>query len=361
MNSKATHTVHIKNEDGSVALFPVSPNVVSLRTVPAAKKEVTPVRLVSRRARMGTAVFSLFLMTFTLGGSPLFVGATLSYFRDDEVSRNNIFAAASLAFNLNPGEVTEEISLDESVFLAPKFTPDDATLPIMYRVSAEIVGEPTPLCSQLMANGTTSPFFYTGQLTSLITEPATTTGHGLLEVSLASADGIAAGAQCTVDIVYRGWHQDSLENSGYTDEERDRFTFVYVAPEAEVAPDIVPEPTVTEESVSESEEMPPPAEENPAPVPEPTPAPEPTQEPEQTPVPIVENFSPSGGNSTEPSEPVNDPIPEDGAPEGDDTSSDTENPAPPPETAPENSPAETPPAEAPPVDVPTPEASPATE
>lgn len=362
MSHRATHSVHLQREDGSVSLFPVSPNIVSLRAVSAAKKEVTPVRLVSHRGRIASAAFSLFLMAFTLGGSPVFVGATLSYFRDDEVSRNNIFAAASLAFRLNPGEVTEEISLGESVYLAPKFTPDDETLPIMYRVSAEIVGEATPLCSQLVATGTTSPFFYTGQLTSLVTEPASTTGHGLLEISLASADGIAAGAMCTVDIVYRGWHKDSPENSGYTDEERDRFAFVFVAADVEplVEELVVDEPEV--EAVPENTEPEAPsAEPEPLPIPNPEPSPEPAPEPE------VQNFSPSGGGNSEPSEPTNEPTPQDGAPPGGDSSSDAESTEPPPaeiqtETPPTTATVpDTPSAETPPADVPVPETPPAIE
>ena len=246
-------------------------------------------------------------------------------------------------------EVTEEISLGESVFLEPKFTPDDETLPIMYRVSAEIVGEPTPLCSQLVATGTTSPFFYTGQLTELVTEPASTTGHGLLEVSLASADGVAPGATCTVDIVYRGWHKDSPENSGYTDEERDRFAFVIVAAEEEVAEDVVVDEPAPEPEPNNVEPEAPPVEPEPEPIPEPEPTPEPLPEPE----PEVQNFSPSGGGGdTEPTEPLNEPVPQNGAPEGGDSSPDAEAPEPPAEAPP----AETPAVEEPPVEVPPPPA-----
>ena len=163
------------------------------------------------------------------------LNSTLSYFRDTETSFGNMLGAGSLNFDLNPGEVSMPIEQGQHIILAPLFTPDSHTFPIEYRVHAEMIGEPTPLCSLLQATGTTSPFVYSGLLRDLLTDPATTTGHGHLDVFLPDASVLGDGASCTIALVYQGWHAGALEGTGYTDEERDTFTFVYTAPEPEPA------------------------------------------------------------------------------------------------------------------------------
>jgi hypothetical protein len=108
----------------------------------------------------------------------------------------------------------------------------------MYRVTAEEPAElagAQPLCSMLMASGTT-PFVYSGPLLGIATDATTTPGRWSLDVSLPEADGIFSDAECTVHFVYRAWHKDSPEGTGYTDEKFDSFTFVFDAPEPESQP-----------------------------------------------------------------------------------------------------------------------------
>lgn len=307
--------VHVVREDGTIAFVPVSRHVLSFKK----RARAAAVNSVSHtRGQFLSTVFALVLVAITFGGSPFVLGSTISFFRDDEVSRNNMFTAASLGFNLNPGDVSVAITEGETVLVSPKFTPDSGTLPITYRISAEVVGEHTPLCSQLVAVGTTSPLLYTGPLTELVTEPATAIGHGHIGVSLASVDGVAPDSSCTVAIVYRGWNADLPENKGYTDEERDTFTFVYRA--EEIIEETAPE-TVTE---GQSESMPDEAPQEAVPEPETPPSEEvPVVPPsdESAPEPVVENFSPSGGTPADapPEEvqetPVSEPPAEETAPQ----------------------------------------------
>lgn len=320
MNARGIQHVTAKSDDGRIVLFPVSQHVLSFRSqeAPGQTRVEAPQEHTTPRStfwqRFTSSTFTVFLLAMTFGGSPLALGATISYFRDDEVSRGNMFAAGILGFNLNPGEVTEEIAAGGSVIIQPKFTPDDGAFPIEYRVTSAVVGEHTPLCSLLIANGTTSPLVYSGPIVELVTEPATTTGHGFLEVSLPLADGISDGAVCTVDIIYRGWHVGAEDNTGYTDEESDRFTFVYRAPVEEIIEDVplveeTPLPTEEPQEETGALEVPPePPVEQPAPSSGDT-----TEATEQPPVvePVVENFSPSGGSTNEPS---GEPVPSGDAP-----------------------------------------------
>ncbi len=217
--------VRIPTVDGGTVQFPVSRHVLSL---PGLKKIRQWRPSLVQQASALVLVLSLFASSYGITYGKL--QSTLAYFRDDETSRANVFAAISLDFLMNPGEVSTPIEAGGEIFLRPLMKTESGSSPIMYRAFIEEVGTPAPLCGLLLAVATTSPFVYSGALTSLSTEATTTTGHWGLSISLPDATGLSDGEKCTVHLVYRGWNKDAPENTGYTDEERDSFTFIFKAP-----------------------------------------------------------------------------------------------------------------------------------
>lgn len=227
----------IPNMDGITTAFPVSKHVLDTSSVskPDAFSE-TVRRYIPTIARPATSIgVILCLWTMSIGGS--YAGSSTAYFSDSESSKSNVFSAASLDFDLNPGEVTVPITPGTPTTLTLRYMPDTG-FPVTYRITTELVGDPNTLCSRLHASGTTSPYLYSGALLSLVTAPETVGGYGYVDISLTDESDLIPGMQCTVDFVYRGWHTGMPENAGYTDRESDRFTFVYGADavEAEAAP-----------------------------------------------------------------------------------------------------------------------------
>ncbi len=214
----------IETLDGVQVPFPVSRHIVRIR----ASAAQTPTRS-SFFAQSASLALTLALCISSFSMSFGNIDNTLSYFRDEETSRDNAFAAGSLGFRLNPGEVTLPIHAGDRIQISPLFEPDSESLSMKYRVRAEIL-EDSSLCNLLEAHGTSSPYLYSGALRTLVTAPATTTGHGNLEVTLASAANIANGTRCSIALVYKSWHEAAPEGTGYSDEERDIFTFVLDAP-----------------------------------------------------------------------------------------------------------------------------------
>jgi hypothetical protein len=341
----------VETQDGVRTPFPVSRHVLKVRPL---HRGSTSMRRFSLFEQSASVFLTLALVVSSFSLSYGSLENTASYFRDDESSRDNAFAAGLLGFGLNPGEVTVPIKIGERIFISPLFTPDDDTFPIQYRVRAEVMGEDSPLCTLLEAYGTTSPYLYSGALKNLVTEPATTTGRGNFMVYLPDAPNVPNGAECTVAIVYKGWYAEAPEGTGYTDEERDTFTFVLdnptpeaatesAATETPVEPPVAPKdgyveisesepaPTETETFPEEtpSEQLPPealPEEASPAetptpealteqedpPAPEETPAPDLSEEPpadeaqmpEESPTPPPQEPAPSESSPPPPAEPA---------------------------------------------------------
>jgi hypothetical protein len=251
----------------------------------------------------GSAFFTLVICLSSFALTYGTLDGTLSYFRDNEVSNDNMLAAGSLAFRLNPGEVTIPIKEGDTVNLSPLFEPKPDSFDIRYRIRAEIVGSDSPLCTLLQAAGTSSPYVYNGTLKDLVTEPATTTGHGHLDVTLPNAAGLANGTECTIALAYNGWYAGAPEGTGYTDEQRDTFTFVFNAEGQDPIPStetsqalmIVEEsatstPEVeTESSTTTEEELLPTPEESPTE----TPAPPAEENPTSEETPLDEEVQPS--------------------------------------------------------------------
>ncbi len=305
----------IPSHDGVTTAFPISKHVLDTSGAKPGADSGTGFiagkvrRFIPTVARPATTL-AILLCVWTMSiGSSYAGSSTMAYFRDAESSSANAFAAGSLSFDLNPGEVVVPIEAGDTVTLNPRFMPHDG-FPIAYRVQAHLAGDPSTFCSRLHASGTTTPFEYAGQLTSLVTAPSSAEGHGHLEVTLTDATDLISGMQCTVDLVYTGWHADMPEGAGYTDEKFDRFVFEFVSEEAEMqmaapATDEVPEEVVDDGAPEDVvEEI---AEE---PVEEPTPIEEVVEEtaPEEVPQELVE--TPETNEEVVEEEPIVEPMPE---------------------------------------------------
>ena len=228
----------------SVHMLDLSPRVPQVRPTPLRR---------TMFAQLATLGFVLCLSASSFGLTYGKINGTISYFRDDENSRGNVFSAGLLGFRVNPGHETVTIAEAGSVFLFPLMQPDSGSSPIMYRIRVEETASTSALCSLLTAEGTSSPFIYSGKLRTMSTEATTTFGHWGVQVLLPDATGLSDGDQCEVDFVYTGWNKDAPEGTGYTDEERDSFTFIYSAPSTEQSPfpqsSIEPPPTPTDDTI----------------------------------------------------------------------------------------------------------------
>jgi hypothetical protein len=181
----------------------------------------------------------------------------------------NLLAAIGLDFLVTPQNETSAILTEGSSLFIPIVTPELGSGPLMYRVTSQQTGGSPAFCNALTLNATTSPFIYSGTLSGLTTTSTTTTGVWTIAIGLPSASGLTDGDVCLIDLVYRGWHKDAPENTGYTDEERVSFSFtlsnpvlspLIVLPEVPLTPQIE-EPT---NAGSTDEAAPPPLEEPPA-------------------------------------------------------------------------------------------------
>lgn len=231
--------------------FSLSPYILSLR-----KEEViTSIPVIHHKPwrpsltqQGATLVLLAVLGASSFGVTYGNLNSTVAYFKDEEVSKANVLSAGSLDFATAPdGSVEVIIELGESLQV-PVMTPEPGSFPIMYRVIVEETdldqNGPNLLCSLLDVNAVAPPFTYTGDLLTLSVEPSSVSGAWNVTFSLPDVAGLIQGDVCTFDLVYRGWHKDVPENTGYTDEERTSFTFMYeegevflrLAPEALVAP-----------------------------------------------------------------------------------------------------------------------------
>ncbi|MBI5456681.1 lamin tail domain-containing protein [Candidatus Kaiserbacteria bacterium] len=216
--------IRVPTIEGTIEKFPVSRHVLSL---PRLKKiDLWKPSLVQQVSAL-VLVVSLFASSYGVTYGQL--QATLAYFRDDETSSNNILQAGALDFTVSPdGDVSAIVEAGEHLVI-PIMTPEPGTFPTMYRIVTEEFDGPNTMCTLLDADATTTPFTYTGDLLALTVTATTTSGAWPLEISLPSVLGLVEGDECVVDLVYRGWHKDVPENTGYTDEEKVRITLTYTA------------------------------------------------------------------------------------------------------------------------------------
>jgi hypothetical protein len=222
--------------------FLVSTHILSLRGErvshvsterPSAGADVSPRRFAPRgkfsfMRALATVALVIGLSLSSLG---LFlVGDTVSYFSDFEFSLGNLFRAGSLDFLVADATYARTITATTTPLIIPIMTPESESLDILYRVFTEPVGATTTtLCTRINLTATTSPFIYSGPLLGATTTATTTVGAWQIGLTLGTTTGLTNGDTCSVDLVYRGWHPQALEYTGFTDEERVRLNLTYEA------------------------------------------------------------------------------------------------------------------------------------
>ena len=154
------------------------------------------------------------------------IGRTFAYYLDNEDSNNNLFQAAMLDFSLTNSYVEDWIGMEalSEIEFASVVTKKTGSLNIQYEVNTEKISGDNNFCNALEMkvehNGVEK---HDGSLLSFSAPTTTELGTWEFEIDLpASATNVPHGAECNVDLVFKGWRSDvvSFEESGFTDEER---------------------------------------------------------------------------------------------------------------------------------------------
>jgi uncharacterized membrane protein YgcG len=154
------------------------------------------------------------------------VGQTFSFFSDNEGSIENSFQATILDFSITNKHIEDFIGMEalSNIESASVVTKKTGSLNIQYEVYAEKISGDDNFCNALTMevehNGVEE---YDGPPLSFSAATTTLLGTWELELDLpASATNVVHGAECNVDLVFKGWRDDAVtfEESGFTDEER---------------------------------------------------------------------------------------------------------------------------------------------
>jgi hypothetical protein len=156
------------------------------------------------------------------------IGTTASYFSNIQLSAANFFVADPLYFSVAGDTQTLTVGQSEQLFV-PTMTLGDDSEPVQYRVNVQMMSGDATLCDALTVY-TTAPLIYSGPFLSMATATTSQTGPWALTFEASAQEGIAAGASCQVDLIYKGWGVGSAEGVGYSDTHRVSLTFVYQLP-----------------------------------------------------------------------------------------------------------------------------------
>jgi len=150
---------------------------------------------------------------------------TFAFFNDVENSVNT-FSAALLDFSVTKRNISGFIGMEalSEIASASVVTKKTGSLNIQYEVNAEEISGNDDFCNALMMevehNGVEK---HDGPLLSFSAPTTTQLGTWEFEIDLpVSATNVPHGAECNVDLVFKGWRTDvaTFEESGFTDEER---------------------------------------------------------------------------------------------------------------------------------------------
>ena len=154
------------------------------------------------------------------------IGETFGSFNDTENSSENSFQASTLDFSVTNRHIENFIGMEalSEIEFASVVTKKTGSLNIQYEVNTEKISGDNNFCNALEMkvehNGVEK---HDGSLLSFSAPITTELGTWEFEIDLpASATNVPHGAECNVDLVFKGWRTDvvSFEESGFTDEER---------------------------------------------------------------------------------------------------------------------------------------------
>ena len=180
--------------------------------------------------RIAVACAAAVLFIVSLGLARGAVGATVSYFRDDEISTGNLFKAGTLGFNLvgaGNGYTFDGPHDPDGAFESTRPVPNAGSFPMQYVITIDQTGGSGSFCSLLRMISTTSPFIFDGPLMAFST---TTTSIEPLQFEITLPDGTPLNDQdtCLTDVHYRSTSIGAT--SGYSDSQHHAVTFLYNNP-----------------------------------------------------------------------------------------------------------------------------------
>lgn len=160
-----------------------------------------------------------------------FLGTTVSYFNDTELSDLNFLSAIALDI----GVVT-----DGSLFEFLGSTPDTDSVEVLvepeagsadahYNVVTNVTAGSVPLCEAVVANAS-APVGYVGSLPLLSASDIVFATPWTISFSIPDETGLLGGETCVAEVVLTAWHEDEVLGEGYYDEEIIPLVFTYTAP-----------------------------------------------------------------------------------------------------------------------------------
>jgi|GEM_PF-2536953 len=191
-----------------------------------------------RYGQVFSVIVVMILMAFSFGVTNGVGGMTLSYFRDVDFSKSNVFQAGFLGFRVQAegdGYTFDGPEDEDGGFHTSFVIPESGSLPMQYEISVEKTGGSDVFCNALHASATSTSFMYDGPLLALAT---TTFSNGPFDfnVTISDTDALSDGDTCLIDVVYTGWSSDTPVPFGYTDTKRTPLTFTYSNPSTPSAP-----------------------------------------------------------------------------------------------------------------------------
>jgi len=192
---------------------------------------VTTVSMHKKSARVFGEVIAAVLIAFmSIGFTSLsFIGSTVSYFNDTELSALNSLQASSIDFTvLADGSTYNFLGTeldDEDGAVVSVFTPEEGSMDALYGVHIEKIEGSDLFCSAIVAAGG-SPVVYNGPLLLLEADNVSFVAPWTLAFSLDElVTGYLQSDECAVDIVYTATNADGETGDGYNDEERIHLEF----------------------------------------------------------------------------------------------------------------------------------------
>lgn len=246
----------------------------------------------TRTTEWATAAAVIFASS--IFASVSFMPTTVSYFNDTERSADNAFEAVLLDFTATPDDdvftfMGGELVDDADGSVVTNIVLEPGSVDARYDVSVQLIAGSPLLCSQIKVT-TAAPAAVSSALTAFTLDNVAFAAPFQMALNIPDQSGLVGGEVCAVDVVYKAWHFDEVNDQGYFDEERTPLTFMYNPIELPAqlfsaslmgvdAPESADGNT---ESFDEApEELVEPTEEEPVPpVPEPEHTPEPEEEPE---------------------------------------------------------------------------------
>ncbi|MCA9361499.1 signal peptidase I [Candidatus Kaiserbacteria bacterium] len=158
-----------------------------------------------------------------------FVGSTVSYLNDFEISEDNQFMAVALDFIASVNNSNYNFGannlLTENNDLITVVLPEGESVDVLYKLKVEFVTGNINLCDAVLVK-TDDPIDYSGSIMGLAADGVEFDSAWNMAIKLdETASGFTGGDICVVDMVYQAWDKTGDSETGYSDEERVKLYF----------------------------------------------------------------------------------------------------------------------------------------